>query len=49
VAIFQSHAARSQVEGLVLGISMYDVTPPRSAARLSVPMQPLWVRPGSLK
>ena len=37
------------VGGLTLGISKTEVTPPASAARLSLSMSALWVIPGSRK
>ena len=49
MAYFSFSASMDVVCGLVLGISMYDVTPPAAAARLSVAIVAFSVSPGSRK
>ena len=46
---FSCRISRESTLGLVLGISIYEVTPPATAALLSEWISPLWVSPGSRK
>ena len=49
MAYFFSSSSSVTAGGFVFGISMNEVTPPATAARASLAMQALWVRPGSRK